>query len=351
MPTAAPTTIRDDDELLSLMMRDSRTQSDLYRPGPYWMKKAVSSARQIKSHGLSDFRGQSTTIGLSYADNILVDVRSALGPGAAASSLRFLLEKIPPFSTIFQRQVGVTTGWTKNYLALRNRVLQESARIRHLVSTYELPDTLLAGAGDCVEIDGQKIACHYLNLLDQHDRIAETIPFRRARSFFEIGGGFGINVHLLLTNYPIRKVVYLDIVPNLYVGTQYLKAFYGDAVRDYRTTRSLDEISFSADDALEILPIAPWQIELLDTPIDIFQNSHSFVEMTEAIVGNYASHVARLPNFEKTSLVLVSYGDWDPKTSIDPDRLPSFFPSRRFSRVAYPDMLDESRTNYFYLSP
>ena len=67
------------------------------------------------------------------------------------------------------------------------------------------------------------------------------------RLTFEIGGGVGTNVHLVLENYKnIRKVLYLDIPPNLYVGTQYLKAFYGNAVSDYRTLKTLDSIKFSS---------------------------------------------------------------------------------------------------------
>ena len=83
-------------------------------------------------------------------------------------------------------------------------------------------------------------------------------------------------------NYPnIRKVLYLDVPPNLYIGTQYLKVFYGDRIRDYRETRSLSTIQFSNDKEIEIIAIAPWQLSQVSAQFDIFHNAHSFVEMPQ----------------------------------------------------------------------
>jgi hypothetical protein len=127
--------------------------------------------------------------------------------------------------------------------------------------------------------------------------------------------------------------VYLDITPNLYVGTQYLKAFYGDAVTDYRQTRDLTRIGFQDDDSLEILAIAPWQIENLDASVDMLFNSNSFVEMPRFVVQNYVSKV-----MEKSPEVVIGLVSYDNNTdsTIPPDDLPSFFPARSFNRIHYP---------------
>ena len=54
------------------------------------------------------------------------------------------------------------------------------------------------------------------------DILSNTFNFKNIRSFFEIGGGFGSNIHFLLTNFQnIKKIVYLDTVPNIFVGTEY----------------------------------------------------------------------------------------------------------------------------------
>ncbi|MCX6227018.1 MAG: putative sugar O-methyltransferase, partial [Bacteroidia bacterium] len=166
-----------------------------------------------------------------------------------------------------------------------------------------------------------------------------------------IGGGFGINIHLLIENYPkIRKVIYLDIPPNLYVGTQYLKAFYGEAVYDYRMLRKLQEIKFSDTDDLEIFCITPWQIERLQSQVDIFMNSHSFVEMPKEIVSNYARHFMSFPGSEKAEIVLITYDNFDLTTTLDPAFLPQFFPGREFLFFKSDHLMEPSRKNLFYVS-
>ena len=69
------------------------------------------------------------------------------------------------------------------------------------------------------------------------DILSKTFDFKNIKSFFEIGGGFGANIHFLLTNFSnIKKIIYLDVVPNIYVGPEYLKYFYGKSVKDYLNT-------------------------------------------------------------------------------------------------------------------
>ena len=134
----------------------------------------------------------------------------------------------------------------------------------------------------------------------------------------------------LIENYKnIRKILYLDIAPNLYVGTQYLKSFYGDAVVDYKSLKDLNSIKFSANNDLEIFCITPWQIELFESPIDIFMNSHSFVEMPDFIVQNYVDKFNEFPGSKHSAIALNTYDGYDKKT-IHPDELPKVFKNRKF---------------------
>lgn len=225
---------------------------------------------------------------------------------------------------------------------MRAMVFGASQRVRELVERYTIPASLLGGCLNHVEVAGQRVAIHYLNLLHEHDVIAGEGRFSDVSSILEIGGGFGAHVHCLIENYPkLRKIAYLDIPPNLYIGTQYLRAFYSDAVIDYRQTRGLSEIRFSDNDDLEILAVAPWQIERLRLSIDVLYNAHSFVEMPAHVISNYAHHVAALPGFDRTRVVMLTYNNFDPRTTLDPNRLPGFFPSKSFDRGEFP-MLDRS---------
>ena len=96
----------------------------------------------------------------------------------------------------------------------------------------------------------------------------------------------------MLTNFKnVKKVVFLDRVPNLYVGTEYLRSFFGNSVIDYTKTKEMKEIKFKDDESLEIYCIAPWQIEKLNIEIDHFHNACSFVEMPPKVIQNYAKHI------------------------------------------------------------
>jgi hypothetical protein len=140
----------------------------------------------------------------------------------------------------------------------------------------------------------------------------------------------------------------LDIPPNLYVGTQYLKSYYGKCVKTYSETSKLEKIEFGSGDELEIICIAPHQIAHLAVDVDIFQNSHSFVEMSPEIVKNYAKHIDRMTHHNKGSIGLVSY-DGGNDSTLKPDDLPSYF-SREFMRYEEQTLWHNDRTSYYYVA-
>jgi putative sugar O-methyltransferase len=341
MQSTSATTLEDNPPLLALMLQDAARQKELYRPGPYWLRKTMNTSDQIRRLGIGDFRGASSTMGVSFTDAIYVDVRHDLC-GGLRSGLRLLLNSCFPFSRVFDTQVALTRAHEAEARRLRGMLLGASPRVRALLERYTVPPSLLGGCVDYVEVDGRKIANYYLQILHHHDGIAAECNFGDISSMLEIGGGFGAHVHCMIENYPkLRKIAYLDVPPNLYVGTQYLRAIYGAAVVDYGRTRELQEIRFSDNDDLEILAIAPWQIERLRLSIDLFYNSQSFVEMPAKVVSNYASRVAALEGFDRTRVVMVTYSGFDLRTSLNPDLLPGFFPTKTFDRREFP-VPDES---------
>jgi putative sugar O-methyltransferase len=342
--------LRDDPKLLELMLDDSRNQSPVYCPGPYWMKKARTSANGIKRWGITDFRGSSSLVGLSYADNLYLDDRSSYSHG-----LRRLAKKLTmvfPLNRIYDSQAEWIRLYANEAMGYTQELLGNSQRVKDLLAKYKMPYSLLGKCMRKVEIDGSQHSVHYINLLEQHDNIASRISFKDLRSIFEIGGGFGANVHLLLENYKnIRKVLYLDIAPNLYVGTQYLKAFYKDAVLDYRALRDRDSIRFSGNDDLEIFCIAPWQIEKFESSAEALINMHSFVEMPKDIIKNYVGQFNRFPGSGHSAIALTTYESHDPGTTLDPAQLPKLFEKREFDVFEASTILDSSRRNFFFVSP
>ena len=328
--------LRDDPQLLSLLLSDARTQAEIYRAGPYWHRHGQNAVAQTWRYGLEDFRGTSSTIGLSYSDVVHLDVRHALTVGIARRAVRTILMSVFPINNMFDSQVSLTRSHADAARRLRRLRFAEHPRVRDLLARYRMPYSLLGGCVESVNIDGVDVSMHYLALLERHDHLAQRLDFSAVRSVFEIGGGFGVNVHLLLENHPnIRKVVYLDIPPALYVGTQYLRSFYGDAVQAYGKLRARPRITFRQDDSLEILCVPSWQVDRLDMVVDLFYNAYSFVEMPTATVAHYARHVTRLLDKRSGAIALLSYDCFDRKTTFDPAHLPGFFPSCRFSQSSY----------------
>jgi len=175
-----------------------------------------------------------------------------------------------------------------------------------ITQKYDFPDTLHASCPRYVTLNGENYAQTYVDFMMRIHNFGRHLDFTKVRTAMEIGGGFGAWPHLVLSLYPnIRKIAYIDIPPMIYVGTQYLRHFHGDAVRDYSETRDLDRISFRDDDSREILCLCPWQIERLDISADLFWNTASFSEMTPEIVANYARHISRNLAEENAHLCLV----------------------------------------------
>lgn len=154
-------------------------------------------------------------------------------------------------------------------------------------------------------------------MADRIDKLSKSFDFKNTKSFFEIGGGYGANIHFLITNFSnIKKILYLDTVPNIFVGTSYLKHYFGEKVKDYNELKNLNKISFSKNDELEILYIPPWLIERVDVEIDHFHNAASFVEMPKAVIKNYVKFIKK---FKTKEISLISYDGFDLKTTFDPE--------------------------------
>jgi putative sugar O-methyltransferase len=344
------TELKDDFGLLDRMLEDSRNQPPLYQAGPYWAATARAAAKEIKEKGIGGFRGSESLIGMSFADNLQLDARALFTQSLPRRLARWATMTYP-LSRVFDAQKGLTKAYADSSRGYLEEVLNLRARPKELLKKYTLPYSLLGGCLSKVKLADEDRSIHYMNLLEQHDNAASRVDFRAARSIFEIGGGFGVNVHLLIENYPnIRKVLYLDIPPNLYVGTQYLKAFYGAAVSDYRALAGKAPLTFASNDALEILCVAPWQIEEFRSPVDVFVNSHSFVEMPRSVVENYAAKFQAFPGAEDAAIVLTTYDGADHAT-LEPKSLPGCFKGRAFDAFEAPNFLDSARKNLYFVSP
>lgn len=338
--------IIDDYELLMLMIQDSINLEGIYQPGPYWATKTKLAVNEIYKFGLQDFRGMKNGVAHSYGDNPLIDIRGYYNFGIRACFLK-ICRDIYPINRLFDSQVKLTFNYFQEATDYKNCYLKNNERVKFLLSKYKLNfDTTKGGCLSFGEFNGINISHYYLQLLDTLDNIDTISSILNKKTFFEIGGGFGVNTHLIIELFKIRKIIYLDIVPNLYVGMQYLKSFYGEKVIDYKISKNMESIYFSDTDELEIFCITPQQIEKIGSRIDLFHNAHSFVEMPENIIGNYAKKVESILSKNGT-ISLVSYDGFDLNTTINPDKLSNWF-TKTATKFIVPT-LTPLRSNFHFI--
>ncbi len=305
------------DELIKDEKKNNRS---LYSSGPYWDYKNSRAILEIKKRGIQDFRGLTAGIGTSFSDNEVLDVRNEYNIKGRIIGKIFSL---PLLNIIFNSQLKLTKSYIQSFLLNKSIVYENDRNVHDLLKKYKFENTTEFGCISSFQYLNKKYSFHYLEMADRINKLSKQFNFNDIFSFFEIGGGFGANVHFLITNFPnIKKILYLDVVPNIYVGTQYLRRFYKDNIKDYSDLKNLDTISFSKNNELEILCIPPWLIEKVDVNIDHFHNAASFVEMPKKIVENYVKFIRK---FKTKEISLISYDRFDLKTTFNPEELNIFF--------------------------
>lgn len=332
------------------MSKDQQKSEAIYHPGIYWKRKAINSTKNLSKFPLNGFRGGLSPIGMSYADNPILDVRNSISPGIKNFMFRLLIG-FPLLNNLFESQVAITQDNYLQMMTAKQEILIRSPRVLQLLRDWRMPYSLRGGCESIYLIDGRLISELYLTMLDRHEICSTMVDFAGARVFCEIGGGFGANIHLILSNYSnIKKIIYVDIPPNLYVGTQYLKSFFGSSVLDYRNLVVRESFHFSDTDDLEILCIAPWQMERVHTQIDIFQNDSSFVEMPNSVIEKYHKLLERWDLKNQSARILGSYLPFDLKTTIDPTSLVAFSPLRTFTQFTRPQLCHPQSEYLFQIS-
>ena len=307
--------------LLDLLIKDEKKiDKELYSSGPYWNYKNRRAIIEIKKKGLKDFRGITAGIGTSFADNLVLDIRNEFNMKGRIVGKIFSL---PILNIIFNGQINTTKNYLDSFIKNQAIVYKNSQNVQNLISKFKFKNTTDFGCVQSFEYLNKNYSCHYLNMAYRVNNLSKNFDFKNIKNYFEIGGGFGSNIHFLITNFPnIKKILYLDTVPNIYVGTEYLRHHYKEKVKDYLELRNLNKISFSKNNELEIFCIPPWLIEKVETEIDHFHNSASFVEMPKKVISNYVKFIKNLSTRE---ISLISYGGFDLKTTFNPEELNSFF--------------------------
>ena len=331
--------------LLNELIKDEKKiDKALYSSGAYWDYKNKRTISEIKKKGLKDFRGLTSGVGTSFTDNLPLDIRNEINTKGRIIGKIFSL---PILNKIFDGQINLTKHYLDSFIKNQSIVYHNNKNVQNLINKYKFENNTDFGCIQIFEYLNKVYSCNYLLMADRIDKLSKSFNFKATKSFFEIGGGYGANVHFLITNFPnIKKIIYLDVVPNIFVGTTYLKYYFGKKVKDYLELRNLNQISFSKNDELEILCIPPWLIKSVDAEIDHFHNASSFVEMPKKVIENYVKFIK---NFKTKEISLISYADFDIKTTFNPEELNEFFDNKL--KVSYKSyLIEEYNKKLIYLT-
>lgn len=325
----------DEPELLTAMLADEQKQAPMYAPGPFWIQPAARTADAIIRNGLTSFRSDAA-IGRDYAGVVVLDPSALWNPRRLRSRLaKWLVGRSVVKSTIMDRYLTLIKRYFEQALLYRSYYYEREhgAWLADMAAARGLPDTLIGDPLDVITVNGHDISVFSLYHLSRINNFAQSVDFHTVKTVFEIGGGGGFTAHYLMHLFPnITRYLYVDIPPMLYVGTQYLKHFYGSAVLDYGHTRNMEVIDFTGAQR-QIICICPWQLPQVDAQADLFWNSASFQEMDSSAVSAYASHVARLTS-QHAALCLYVYGEKPGQTLSAEEVVGSFGNSFQFQELS-----------------
>ena len=331
--------------LLDKLVSDEKTiNKNLYSSGPYWDYKNKKTIYQLKKKSLKNFRNLYSGVGTSFCDNLIYDIRNEYNIKGRIVSLFYSL---PIIKKIYENQLELTSNHIDGFLKNLSIIYKNDQRVEYLLNKYKFENTTDFGCVQKFSKKNKEFSNYYLEMADRVEILSKKFDFNKIKTYFEIGGGFGANIHFLLTNFKnIKKVIYLDVVPNIYVGTEYLRHFYKENVIDYLSTKNTNGISFENNDKLEIICIPPWEIEKIKIEIDHFHNAASFVEMPKKIIENYVKYLEK-NNTDQISLV--SYDSYDLKTTFKPEMLNDFF-NNKLEMSWHPSIIKDHNRKSLYLT-
>lgn len=265
---------------LDQLLDDMRSAPELYRPTQFWENCSRSIVEGFKREGMDEFKSQ-------RGSRMWFVPSYAKAREAPARQLRkWQASGVLPNHKLVRRLEEYASG---RALAV--------ADFRVAKAAFDRPHSFLTrgeselGGGMLHKIDGanhSKASLNYLRGLAFLQRVPDYWN-DEAKTFLEIGGGFGSLGEILLSTHPENRFVDIDIPPVLSSATYYLKAIFGaGTVTSYADMREQDLIQLG-----ELLKtsraatLPTWQLPKLRGTVDCFVNFVSFQEMEPEVVQNY----------------------------------------------------------------
>ncbi len=279
--------VKDDLDLLELMVSDSSSADSLFKTTNYWLNYQNVFLPELRSLGLRDFRRRRNSILYSFG---AVDFAPLSFP--LDNSIKGIYLKLARFNFKTTIKLKKFLGRIKSDDV--NLFLYEMAKSYGLKCGAQpldnLEASLVGNPESYFSVDGKIRTYLLLTYYVQYAYCCRFMNFNKINSMMEIGSGCGKQIEVIKKLHPHITFYIFDIPPQLYVCEQYLSAIFPDSVVSYRETRNMTRIP--EEKAGKIFIFNNWKLpQITNLDYDLFWNSTSFQEMEPEVVANYLKYV------------------------------------------------------------
>ncbi len=289
--------IKDDTELLDLMMADLRAAPKSFQPTNYWAVYEKRFVNELRRFGLSNFRRRDDLVFRAFG---AVDFVNPVARVAISQSRIFTkwLKWVPGIRRVgskvdrfLQRYVRTVDDLDlESYTRLGYYFALRQAEETNARCLGEFSMSLVGNPGGVIEIDGNFYTRQMIQYYLQYVDVCKYLDFDNLSIFAELGSGSGRQIEILAKLHPSVTYLVFDIAPQIYVAEQFLSSVFPDRVISYRETRNWSDLGDLEGGKIYIF--GNQKMPLLKTRhVDLFWNSASFHEMEPDIVRNYLNFV------------------------------------------------------------
>lgn len=292
---AAAKPIADDPALLSLMVDDAARGGPLWTATPYWRGYSARILRELDRVGLADLRTNQTLLkGFATGGMPRPELPSASWKRVVWRTLQ-TLPGVKQIAGEYQRVLAAEYARHREVRRTHAHVVMDE--IANTFPDLRVPIGLANGGADDAFIwRDHTIAPPFAMYLSRAADFYTRVPAGDVTAIIEIGPGLGLSslAHMAI-NPALRVIVNVDIVPVLYLSTQFLKSIDSLDVVDYRALRARERILVEpAPSGTRIYQLAPWLLPRVEGAFDFFFNAFSFQEMEPEVCSNYAQQLLPL---------------------------------------------------------
>lgn len=253
-------TVRDHPNLLDALLRDAETASPLWTATAYWRNYTGRIVDEVRRAGLGSVQRNSRIL-TGYGSG---GVPEPKGPVRGLKrAIWNALTRAPLFDRVVaeDRRVIASEHHSRIEIAKRyGHVVADAVAARF--PGLRVPPGLSNGeAEDGFEWRGQQVTAAWVFYLARVADFYAVVPPASVTGILELGPGLGLSTlaHWAL-NPHLRTVVNVDIVPIIYVSTQYLRSTGAFDVHDYLDLRDRPCIGpLAGADRPALYQIPPWR--------------------------------------------------------------------------------------------